>query len=339
MSDDFGSYLKHQRELRGIQLDEIAQATKINHRLLQALEESRFEDLPGEVFIKGFIRSYGQAIGSNVDELLTAYMESAGKTGPKPSSVPDSEKPEPSGKAPQAASSPPVKALVGFGLALALIIGGVFWVTSEQEPSSTRVSPPSSPAGGEAAPPLKIDNSLPELPVEPAPAGDSGSTDAGQTQKNPKSESKRPAESSSAGPSSPSARKADTGSIEGKSGTNKNTVTVSEKNDIIKDLQDQTVSRPAESSGAMPSGDQSLTLVIRVSENSWFNLAVDDQRDQDFILPAGGSKTIRAQNAIVMTIGNRRATQLGLNGNPLVLPESPDNVIRNFIVNADQIEN
>jgi cytoskeletal protein RodZ len=67
MAEDFGSYLKHQRELRGIPLDEIAQTTKISIRFLQALEANQFDELPGEVFIKGFIRSYGQAIGSNVD--------------------------------------------------------------------------------------------------------------------------------------------------------------------------------------------------------------------------------------------------------------------------------
>jgi len=84
-------------------------------------------------------------------------------------------------------------------------------------------------------------------------------------------------------------------------------------------------------------GESSLQLVIRVNENSWFNLRIDDQRDQDFILPPDGSKTIQAQNSIVMTIGNRRATQLILNGQQLDLPESPDNVIRNLIVNTEQL--
>ena len=81
--------------------------------------------------------------------------------------------------------------------------------------------------------------------------------------------------------------------------------------------------------------DLSLRLVIRVNENAWFNLTVDDRRDQDFILPAGGSKTIEAKNVIVMTIGNRRATELMLNNQPLELPESPDNVVRNLTVNAE----
>ena len=41
MSEDFGSYLKHERELRGVPLDEIAQSTKISISFLRALEESR----------------------------------------------------------------------------------------------------------------------------------------------------------------------------------------------------------------------------------------------------------------------------------------------------------
>ena len=83
--------------------------------------------------------------------------------------------------------------------------------------------------------------------------------------------------------------------------------------------------------------ESSLNLVIRVNENSWFNLRVDDQRDQDFILPPDGAKTIQATNEIVMTIGNRQATQLFLNGQQLDLPESPDNVVRNLTVNAEQL--
>ena len=83
--------------------------------------------------------------------------------------------------------------------------------------------------------------------------------------------------------------------------------------------------------------ESSLNLVIRVNENSWFNLRIDDQRDQDFILPPDGSKTIQATNEIVVTIGNRRATQLFLNGQQLDLPESPDNVVRNLTVNAEQL--
>ena len=78
MVENFGSYLKHERELRGVPLEEISGATKIHIRFLQALEENKFEDLPGEVFIKGYIRSYADTIGSDVEEMLNIYEESVG---------------------------------------------------------------------------------------------------------------------------------------------------------------------------------------------------------------------------------------------------------------------
>ena len=78
MVENFGSYIKHERELRGVPLEEISRITKIHIRFLEALEDNRFDELPGEVFIKGYIRSYANIIGSDVDEMLNSYEESIG---------------------------------------------------------------------------------------------------------------------------------------------------------------------------------------------------------------------------------------------------------------------
>ena len=330
MSEDFGSYLKHERELRGVPLDEIAQSTKISIRFLRALEESRFEDLPGEVFVKGFIRSYGQAIGSNVDELLAAYLESSGKrqdTETSNTATFSQTEEEP----PQHRFGFPVKAVLGFGAALLVIVGGVYWITSEKgdhagQSQRTQLSTPSI-----------VDNSLPEVNGE---AKSTASKEANASLSEAESPNPKSNPAATAGSSEPPVRLSpDDASAEATGGQEsiKNTVTVSEKDAIIKDLQDQIVPKPMEPSAEMAMGDSSLSLVIQVNENAWFNLRIDDQRDQDFILPPGGSKTIQAKIAIVMTIGNRRATQLILNGQQLDLPESPDNVIRNLTVNAEQL--
>ena len=79
MVENFGLYLKHERELRGVPLEEIAGTTKIHIRFLQALENNKFDELPGEVFIKGYIRCYAKTIGSDVDEMLNAYDQLMGK--------------------------------------------------------------------------------------------------------------------------------------------------------------------------------------------------------------------------------------------------------------------
>jgi len=330
MSEDFGSYLKHERELRGVPLDEIAQSTKISIRFLRALEENRFEDLPGEVFVKGFIRSYGQAIGSNEDELLAAYLESSGKrqdTETSNTATFSQTEEEP----PQHRFGFPVKAVLGFGAALLVIVGGVYWITSEKgdhagQSQRSQLSTPSI-----------VDNSLPEVNGE---AKSTASREANASLSEAESPNPKSNPAATAGSSEPPVRLSpDDASAEATGGQEsiKNTVTVSEKDAIIKDLQNQIVPKPMEPSAEMAMGDSSLSLVIQVNENAWFNLRIDDQRDQDFILPPGGSKTIQAKIAIVMTIGNRRATQLILNGQQLDLPESPDNVIRNLTVNAEQL--
>ena len=330
MSEEFGSYLKHERELRGVPLDEIAKSTKISISYLRALEEGRFQDLPGEVFIKGFIRSYGQAIGSNVDELMAAYHE----TGSKPEdtetshATPSLSREEESERQP---SSSPMKAIIGFVMALLIIAGGVYWFASEKGKSGRQ------PQKEELASPSVIDNSLPELAGEVSATaseetGDTlsqGETSDAESQQTDVAVSSEP--SVTVSPEKPPVEAAGTQS------DTKNTVTVSENHAIIKDIQNQAVPETQEVSAEVATGESSLNLVIQVNEDSWFNLRIDDQRDQDFILPPGGSKTIQAKNAIVMTIGNRRATQLILNGQPMDLPESPDNVIRNLTVNAEQL--
>jgi cytoskeleton protein RodZ len=327
MPEDFGSYLKHERELRGVPLDEIAESTKISIRFLRALEENRFEDLPGEVFIKGFIRSYGQAIGSNVDELIAAYDESGSKHQDTESS--QIKKSPTREEQSERRSGFPLAAVLGFGAALLVIAGGIYWFTIGKGEYAGKPQPtqPSTP--------LTVDNSLPEV------AEEAESTAIEETNTSHSEAEISNPESGPPGVAEPSPPVASVDEIStqatGVPSPIKNTVTVSEKDDIIKNLKEQVVSELTEPSSEITMGDSSLNLVIRVNENSWFNLRVDDQRDQDFILPPDGSKTIQAKNAIVMTIGNRRATQLFLNGQQLDLPESPDNVIRNLTVNAEQL--
>lgn len=70
----FGDKLRRERELRGVTLDEIAEATKIGTRSLRALEEERFDQLPGGIFNKGFVRSYARFLGLNEEQAVSDYM-------------------------------------------------------------------------------------------------------------------------------------------------------------------------------------------------------------------------------------------------------------------------
>jgi cytoskeletal protein RodZ len=71
----FGENLRRGRELREITLEEVAAATKIGTRWLRALEEEKFDKLPGGVFNRGFVRAYARYVGLDEDEAVLDFME------------------------------------------------------------------------------------------------------------------------------------------------------------------------------------------------------------------------------------------------------------------------
>src|SRR5438874_4985612 len=69
----FGEELRREREIRSISLKEIADATKISKRFLEAIERNDHKTLPAPVFTRGFIREYSRYLGLNSDEIVNRY--------------------------------------------------------------------------------------------------------------------------------------------------------------------------------------------------------------------------------------------------------------------------
>jgi cytoskeleton protein RodZ len=74
----FGEKLKQEREKRKMTLEEISVSTKIGTRMLQALEENKFNQLPGGIFNKGFVRAYSRCIGLDEDQAVADYLAASG---------------------------------------------------------------------------------------------------------------------------------------------------------------------------------------------------------------------------------------------------------------------
>src|ERR1700734_633093 len=72
-STPFGEHLKREREMRGVSLEEISTATRIATRFLVALENEQWEQLPGGVFNRGFIRAIARFLGLDEDSLVSEY--------------------------------------------------------------------------------------------------------------------------------------------------------------------------------------------------------------------------------------------------------------------------
>jgi cytoskeleton protein RodZ len=291
MVENFGSYLKHERELRGVPLEEISGATKIHIRFLQALENNQFDDLPGEVFIKGYIRSYANTIGSDVEEMLNIYEESVGSKITENNS--DSVSP----------SNTSAKNFLGFALIgliiLALIFGIRFLISGKQNSPSINAELNEKQIA-KATSPLSIK----AIEENPPTIKDilSKESDAPVSQE----------------PQAP----------------------VSELDSSMQkpDIENQVSSLVLADKENPPDLEKPLKLTIKTKNNSWFNMTVDDFREEDFILPADGEKSYWANTVFRLTIGNKLGTEIILNGKKLVIPESKENVVKDFIINSKLIE-
>lgn len=65
--------LRNFRQKRGISLEQIAEATKISIRFLRAIESEDYDQLPGGIFNRSYMRQYAAAIGFSESALLTHY--------------------------------------------------------------------------------------------------------------------------------------------------------------------------------------------------------------------------------------------------------------------------
>src|SRR5262249_24388248 len=71
---DFGSKLREARERKGVSLREIANATKISIRALEALERNDLSHLPGGIFSRSFVRAYAAEAGLSPDETVDDFV-------------------------------------------------------------------------------------------------------------------------------------------------------------------------------------------------------------------------------------------------------------------------
>jgi cytoskeletal protein RodZ len=76
MNETLGSYLRGQRDRRGMSPAELSRVTRIPRTSLEAIESDRFDELPGEVFVKGFLKAYAQAVGLVPADVLARYTSS-----------------------------------------------------------------------------------------------------------------------------------------------------------------------------------------------------------------------------------------------------------------------
>jgi len=67
---EVGAILRDERERLGIGIDQIEAETHIRAKYLLALEEDRFDVLPGPAYVRAFLRGYAERLGLDPQELM-----------------------------------------------------------------------------------------------------------------------------------------------------------------------------------------------------------------------------------------------------------------------------
>jgi cytoskeletal protein RodZ len=81
----FGRWLKQERELRDLEREELAAATRLGLGVIEALESGDEGRMPPRAYVVGYLRSYAGAAGLDADELVLRWQEAA---GPEPEEAP-----------------------------------------------------------------------------------------------------------------------------------------------------------------------------------------------------------------------------------------------------------
>lgn len=112
-----GEYIRGHRERRGMSIEQLAAATKIPRASLELLEEGRFDQLPGPVFVRGFLRCCARTLQLDPQHVIELLYEqeraltkaarreasATGKHAPARASKEASQTPAASPRAPAAA--------------------------------------------------------------------------------------------------------------------------------------------------------------------------------------------------------------------------------------------
>lgn len=143
----FGTVLREARERRQLSLTDLSTKTKVAVSSLQLLEASKIDDLPQEIFVRGFIRSYARAVAITDQEPLGLYdqaLEARRRAEEALVAIPSAPFPDEDGANPRR----------GYGLAVFVIIVlliatitvGIFLRQPPQSGEGLSLSPPPAPA-------------------------------------------------------------------------------------------------------------------------------------------------------------------------------------------------
>jgi cytoskeleton protein RodZ len=275
----FGEKLKLEREKRSITLEQISLSTKIGTRMLRALEEEKFDQLPGGIFNKGFVRSYARHLGLDEDQAVADYLEASGE-GPAPKTGPAMDLEAAPAETREATSSRQLP--WGLFAALLLLLALALSLWSRRQHRHEGQTPKSPPAPTATQKPVADSSAASVAAVPPAVST------AESANPLPTSAPVKP-------DASPSTVPIPTAAVE------KNAAPVA-----------AVVTPPT----SAPSPGE-FVVVILAHEDSWLSITADGKTIVNDALAAGTQRTVHGRKEVVVRAGNVGGVDFVFNGKKL----------------------
>ena len=161
---ELGAVLRKMRTAHGRSHADVAESLRIRQVYIQAMEDGRFDDLPGPTYAAGFMRAYADYLGLDVDEVVNRFKATVGDMNTQASLVPPS---------PMAEGRMPTGPVMLFAAVLAVTAyGGWYYLSSNgADTSDTIAGLPGRIAqlvGTEREPKKPAPLAAPSQPAEPA---------------------------------------------------------------------------------------------------------------------------------------------------------------------------
>jgi cytoskeletal protein RodZ len=297
----FGDKLRRERELRGVTLEEIAGATKIGTRALKALEDEHFEQLPGGIFNKGFVRAYAKFLGLDEEQAVSDFVAAQGEQQPALKSdvmAKMAAQAEVSRRSEFASSGGEKtgrsgKIWITFAVLVLLTAGvaaGIRYRKMKNEAAQAAQPKVTVPAQAQTTTPPATSTTVPDA-TSTVPAD--------------------PSAISAISPSSAGASLTPTTPGQTTTTTPANTAPAASSNSTAK--PDNTATTKPSDAGSKGA----IELQIHVSRATWLSVQADGKEATTETLRDSATKTIIAQDRVVITTGN--SVDVTCNGKPLGL--------------------
>ena len=336
-TDRIGDILKDARQKQNYDLYQVAQYLCIKPSFLIAIENSRYDEIPADAYVIGFLRTYANFLGVNGKDAVDRYRyEMAGRRKKPVLSMPV---PMSEGRMPSSI------VMAGTTVVLLLLYIGWYAISSSNR-AEVNIAPPlstaeqttpfgnSSAAVGLTAP---VTETTPPLKTETTSAQPTNSAAQPQTKVEPATvavatTSVSPAINNTTAPTSSAIPPAPLGIV--LSGTQPETVITKE---TVAAVASQMATKPAttetpKTDSATTTTETSGRITIKATQNSWIMIVDDSGRALfDKVLKPGEVYKVPNQQGLSLTTGNGNGIILSVDGVdlPKIASGSP-RVVRNI---------